>query len=313
MLARTSDSFDAANTQSFAKRMIEVFLHTYRSFKTALSRNAFIVSVLISASASGQAVYKNTFFLHWGYNRSWYSWSDIHFDGPDYDFTLRHVVATDRPVPFGGDYFKVKNIWIPQYNYRLGWFFHDRWSVSLGLDHMKYVVAQDQIVRMDGYVNGSRSMTYTTSEGSRDVQLSKDFLQYEHTDGLNLLGIDLDHYDPLWASHDGRFQLRAYEGVHAGPIIPRSDVRLFGVGLNNRFNIAGVGVGAQVGWHFTIWKHFYIRNTLKAGWVDLSHVLTTGTDEDHASQHFWFVQHSIVVGGQFRLGGTKEKRSTTAP
>ena len=213
------------------------------------------------------------------------------------------MIAKDRPVPFGADYFKPRNIWIPQYNYRIGWFFHDRWSVSLGLDHMKYVVVQDQVVRMDGYVNGSRSIQYTTSEGSRDVKLTPDLLTYEHTDGLNLLSVDLDHYDPLWASGDARFELRAYEGVHAGPVIPRSDVRLFGKGLNNHFNVAGVGVGAQVGLHFTLWKHLYIRNALKAGWIDLPRVLTTGNSEDRASQHFWFVQHAIVVGAQFHIGG----------
>ena len=289
--------------------MLQAIVRSHHRMKTALRRAAFIGCVLIGAGSNAQVQDKNTFFLHWGYNRSWYSWSDIHFNGPDHDFTLRHVVATDKPVPFGGDYFKLKNIWIPQYNYRAGWFFHDRWSMSLGLDHMKYVVVQDQTVRMDGYVSESRSLTYTTSEGSRDVQLTKDLLQYEHTDGLNLLGIDLDHYDPLWANRDGRFRLRVYEGVHAGPVIPRSDVRLFGVGQNNRFNVAGFGVGAQVGMHLTLWKHLYIRNTLKAGWVELSHVLTTGSDEDHASQHFWFVQHSIVVGGQFRLCGSKEERS----
>lgn len=245
---------------------------------------------------------KGSFFAHWGYNRAWYSWSDIHFDGPGYDFTLRHVVARDRPVPFGKDYFKPTYIWIPQYNYRFGWHFRDRWSLSLGLDHMKYVVVNDQVVRMDGYADAAPSQQGTGQEGSRDVALTEDFLRYEHSDGLNLLSIDLDHYDALWTSASGKQRLRFYKGVHAGPVIPRSDVRLFGTGINNRFNIAGVGVGAQVGFHFTFLKHFYLRNALKAGWIDLPNVLTTGTDEDHASQHFWFVQHAIVFGGQFRFG-----------
>lgn len=261
-----------------------------------------LITSSVRAQSSDNSGDKGSFFIHWGYNRAWYSWSDIHFNGPDYDFTLRHVVARDRPVSFSAEYFDPKQLWIPQYNYRAGWFFRDRWSLSIGLDHMKYVVVQDQAVRMDGYVESSRSLNYTTQEGSREVTLARDFLTYEHSDGLNLLSIDLDHYDPLWTSLDGRYRLRVYEGVHVGPVIPRSDVRLFGTGINNRFNIAGVGAGAQVGLHFNLWRHFYIRTALKAGWVDLPNVLTTGTDEDHASQHFWFVQHAIVVGAQFRLG-----------
>ena len=251
--------------------------------------------------ACAQKSHKGSLFLHWGYNRAWFSWSDIHFNGPDYDFTLRHVVAKDRPEPFGAAYFEIKNIWIPQYNYRAGWYFHERWSLSLGLDHMKYVVQDGQTVRMDGYINGSRSIRYTTTEGSRDVKLEKDLLQFEHTDGLNLLSVDLDHYDPVWSTTSGKLNLRAFEGVHAGPVIPRTDVRLFGKGINNRFNVAGVAVGAQIGLQLDFLHHFYVRSTLKAGWVDLPKVLTTGNNEDHASQHFWFVQHAIVLGGRINL------------
>lgn len=267
----------------------------------------FFLALLPNVAWAQAPSAKGSFFAHWGYNRAWYSWSDIHFDGPGYDFTLRHVQAADRPVPFGAEtYLDPKQVWIPQYNYRIGWFLRDRWSISLGLDHMKYVVEQGQTVTMDGYVDGARSPQHTTGEGSHEVQITPDFLQYEHTDGLNLLSVDLDHYDLLWNSNDGRHYLRVYEGIHAGPVIPRSDVRLFGDGLNNRFNIAGVGVGAQAGLHFTFLRHFYVRNTLKGGWIDLPQVLTTGTDEDHASQHFWFVQHAIVVGGQFRIGKKAE-------
>jgi hypothetical protein len=245
---------------------------------------------------------KGSFFAHWGYNRAWYSASDIHFEGPGYDFDLSHVQAKDRPEPFGKSYFKLKDIWIPQYNYRIGWHFQDRWSISLGLDHMKYVVVQDQTVRMDGEAEGPQLPEGIAGQGSKDVVLSPDLLTYEHTDGLNLLSIDVDHYDPLFTSRSGKQRLRLYEGLHAGPVIPRTDVRLFGTGINNRFNVAGFGVGAQVGLHFTFLKHFYIRNALKAGWVDLPHVLTTGAGDERADQHFWFVQHAIVVGGQFRIG-----------
>lgn len=245
---------------------------------------------------------RGAFFAYWGYNRAWYSWSDIHLRGDDYDFTLRHVQADDRPSPFSlKGYFTPARIWIPQYNYRLGYFFREHWSLSLGMDHMKYVVRGGQTVRMDGYVDGTRSLQYTTNEGSRDIRITEDFLKFEHTDGLNLLSIDADHWDLLWSSPSGRWRLRAYEGLHAGPVIPRSDVRLFGEGLNNRFNLAGYGMGAQLGLHLNFLRHFFIRNTLRAGLIDLPKVLTTGNDSDHASHRFWFVQHNVVVGGHFRL------------
>lgn len=281
----------------------------HRTFRSAVRCALLLVPVFLMfapANAQDGAHLRHTFFAYWGYNRAWYSWSDIHFNGPDHDFSLRHVRAKDRPVPFGTDYFDPKNIWIPQYNYRVGWFVQDRWSLSIGLDHMKYVVVQGQRVRMDGSVDSGRSAVYSAGEGdSREVELTPDLLTYEHTDGLNLLSIDVDHYDHVWTSRNGRNHLRFYEGLHTGPVIPRTDVHLFGVGINNRFNIAGFGIGAQVGAHFTFLDHFFVRNTLKAGWIDLPNVLTTGNADDHAGQHFWFVQHAVVVGGQFRLGKVK--------
>lgn len=262
----------------------------------------FLVGGELCAQVPGTPAPNGSLFVYWGYNRAGYSWSDIHFNGPDYDFTLRHVEAKDRPVTFTLEgYFKPQNIWLPQYTYRVGWFLRDRWSISLGLDHLKYVMVQDQSVRMDGYVESSRSVNYATGEASQQVKLTNDFLTYEHTDGLNLLSVDVEHYDGIWASANGRQRLHVFEGIHAGPMIPRSDVRLFGEGMNNVFHVAGVGVGAQLGLHFTFLDHFFFRATAKGSWVDLPSVLTTGTSDDRASQHFWAYQGSFVFGGQFRL------------
>ncbi len=266
--------------------------------RAALLASALVLSPFLLAQGD-----RGSFFAYWGYNRAWYSRSDLHLYGQDYDFTLRRIQADDRPSPLDlKTYCSPTTLWIPQYNYRVGWFVRDRWSLSVGMDHMKYVMRAGQTVRMDGYVRGSRSMEYTTNEGTRDIAVTPDFLRFEHTDGLNLLSIDLDHYDLLWSSASGGFRLRAYVGIHAGPVIPRSDVRLFGEGLNNRFNVAGAGAGAQSGLHFSFLRHFFVRSTLRAGWIDLPRILTTGKDEDHASQQFWFAQHNIVAGGRFHLG-----------
>jgi hypothetical protein len=245
---------------------------------------------------------KGSVFLYWGYNRAQYTTSNIHFTGPDYDFILHDVIADDKPEPFSlSNYFAPHNIWIPQYNYRVGWFLNDHWSFSIGLDHMKYVVRNDQTVQLTGSIGTTRSANYAGSD-TRDVKLTEDFLRYEHTDGLNLLGINADHYDRLWTSMSGEHSFYVTEGVCIGPMIPRTDVRLFGVGLNNKFHIAGYGAGAQLGAMVLLWQHFFIRAEVKAGYIELPDVLTTGTSEDRARQHFWFTQEDVVFGAIFHLG-----------
>ena len=266
---------------------------------------AFLLPTL-SASAQNVPQLKHRVFAYWGYNRAQFTTSDIHFTGSDYDFILHDVVAKDKPEAFSlNNYFNPKNIWIPQYNYRVGWFLNDRWSFSLGLDHMKYVMAHDQNVQLTGIISKERSPAYATSGETGEVRLTPDFLTYEHTDGLNLLAVDADHYDRIWSSKNGKQALYFTEGLFVGPVIPRTDVRLFGEGLNNKFHLAGYGAGAQVGVFGLFWDRVFLRANVRAGYIELPSVLTTGKQEDRASQHFWFVQENVVFGvliGRTRAG-----------
>lgn len=257
-----------------------------------------VLTALPAVLSAQPLTHAGELFLYWGYNRSAFTASDIHLEGPDHNFTLRRVEAHDRPHPFAWDtYFNPRYLWFPQYVYRLGWQFNEKWSLSLGLDHMKYVVDQGQRVSWSGELDPGWERQHEDM-----LLLDSTTLMYEHTDGLNLLSVDLDRYVRLWATVRGTADLRSFMGVHAGPVICRSDVRLFGEGMNNRFNIAGFGVGAQVGLHFTFARHFFVRNVLRAGYIDLSHVLTTGRSEDHASQYFGFVEHAIMAGGSIPIG-----------
>lgn len=235
-------------------------------------------------------------FASWGYNRAQFSVSNIHFDGPGYDFILHDVVAEDSPKAFSFSvYFDPRDLSLPQYNYGAGWFLNDHWSFSLRMDHMKYVMVQDQTVRLTGSISAERSQNYAGSE-EHAVKLTEDFLRYEHTDGLNLVSVDADHYDRLWDSPSGRHAIFLTEGAFAGPVIPRTDVRLFGEGINNRFHLAGYGAGAQLGLFAVFWDRLFVRAAVKGGYIELPDVLTTGTDVDRARQRFWFVEEYAVFG-----------------
>ncbi len=249
------------------------------------------------AAARQEPHLRHRLFAYWGYNRAQFSRSDIHFSGAGYAFTLYDVAAKDRPEPFTfSGYFKPKNIWIPQYNYRIGWFPNDHWSFSLGLDHMKYVMLKDRTVSIQGTISPERSAAHAMANATAEVQLTPDFLSYEHTDGLNLLSVDADRYHLLWASANGNQALYLTEGVFAGAVIPRTDVRLFGDGLNNKFHLAGYGIGAQAGLFALAGDRVFLRAQLRGGFIDLPSVLTTGKESERASQHFWFLEESLVVG-----------------
>ena len=255
-----------------------------------------VVAPTAFAQASVGPHLKHRVFASWGYNRAQYSVSNIHFEGPGYDFILHDVAAQDAPKPFSlGVYLDPADITLPQYNYRAGWFLNEHWSFSLGMDHMKYVVAQGQDVRITGTISADRSQAYAGTEEHR-ITLTEDFLIYEHTDGLNLVSLDADHYDRLWNASSGKHALFLTEGAFISPVIPRSDVRLFGVGINNKFHLAGYGAGAQLGVFAVFWDRLFLRAAVKGGYIELPDVLTTGTSEDRARQRFWFVEEYAVFG-----------------
>ncbi len=84
-------------------------------------------------------------FVSWGYNGDSYTKSDIHINQPSIgnDFTLGGVQARDSR-PWGNIF--GHSLFVPQYNVRFGVFFNERWGLEVALDHMKWIVKQDQVV-----------------------------------------------------------------------------------------------------------------------------------------------------------------------
>lgn len=249
---------------------------------------------------------KGDFYFHWGYNHSWYGKSDIRFQGPGYDFTLKDVVAHDRQSKLSWDYLNPGLITVPQYNIRFGYFFADNWSVSLAWDHMKYVMDIPQSVAITGTIGpeistpsvptGAYAGTYT----GQTINVKSDMLTFEHTDGFNYANIELERYDDIWVAPSRETSLTLETGFGGGMMVPRSDVRLFEQGRNNHWNVSGYGFSAKAGLKFYITKFLYLQNTTKVGTTNLKNIHTTGRDDlDKASQKINYVENLWVLGYQF--------------
>jgi len=243
------------------------------------------------------------FFVHWGYNFSSYAKSDIHFTGPGYDFTLHDVKAADRPTKLSWDYINPGTITIPQFNFHFGYFINDNYSISLGWDHMKYVVSRPQSVKFTGYANKEVSEPLVPSgvfgealDGGQ-VVLDEEYFKFEHTDGYNFAAVGLERYDDIWVAPTGKMYLTMETGLEAGLIVPRSDVRLFDQGKNHYLNIAGYGAAAKAGAQFHFNKRLYLQTSFKTGWTDMQKIRTTGRNNvDKAQQKIWFFENYWVLG-----------------
>jgi hypothetical protein len=238
----------------------------------------------------------------WGYNRAWFTLSDLHIHGTNFDIMIYDIKAKDRPQPFSiDDYFNPAKITIPQNNYRIGYNFNNHWSVSMGLDHMKYVMVQDQIADVSGVVSSEISPKYAGSYLNTPVKMTSDFLRFEHTNGLNLHSIDLEYTNKILHLFKNKFGIYWQSGAGGFLVIPKSEVHVFGYGLDNRYHIAGYSFSVKTGPEFRFLKHFFIRSQLRTGWMYLPDILVSNNDPARASQQFGYLEWFIVAGGYFNI------------
>jgi len=247
---------------------------------------------------------KGKFFAHWGWNWASYSDSDIRFKGENYDFVLSDVKAQDTPSKFSfKKYFGITNITKPQTNFRIGYFFKENYTISIGVDHMKYVVNNDQFVTIDGTINIG-SLKYDGIYTGQQVQLTEDFLRLEHTDGLNYINIEIKRFDNIdhWLGlHSENFQVNLTEGFGVGVLYPKTDTSLLEKQRHDDYHLSGWGVSAIVGLNITFFKHFYMQSAYKIGYIDMPDIKTSLNPLESASQSFFFFENNIVIGGKFRL------------
>ncbi len=261
----------------------------------------FLLSLIISSIAFSQnektsttPSKKGSFYLYWGWNRDLYTNSDITFTGPNYDFKIDGVEARDRQSPLTVDtYLNPQNITIPQYNGRVGYYLTDKYSISIGVDHMKYVMRANQINNVSGHIANSG----TGFDGIYDntpTLISPSFLSFEHTDGLNYINSEFRRSDKIFEK--GKFKFYFSEGVGAGVVLPRTNTTLLGNPRYDQFNLAGFGVLAFIDLNIDFNDRFFFRTEFKCGFIDLPNVRTTMFTDDRAKQHFSFLESTMVLG-----------------
>lgn len=237
------------------------------------------------------------FYFFWGYNRASFTKSNIHVHGPEYEFTVYNVVAHDRPTPVTDEaYYNPKFLTIPQFNFRFGYVINTKWAVSVGWDHMKYVMDDGQIAELSGYINHPTNTKYNGSYLREPMKLTPDLFKFEHTDGLNVASVDVERTFPLWSSKRQLFSLHSVNGAGTGVVIPRTDVRVVGVGLNNHWNVAGYHLNAKTAIRFEFLRNGFFQLESRAGYVNLPNVLIQNDKEHRIDHHFFFLEGYAVIG-----------------
>jgi hypothetical protein len=248
---------------------------------------------------------KGSFYLYWGWNREAYTKSDITFWGKSYDFKLDNVIANDRQSLYRSSlYLNPSTMTIPQYNLRFGYYFKDKYEISIGADHMKYVMKNYQNVNMNGHIENSGT-PYDGEYKDHNMNLDPSFLLFEHTDGLNYLNAEVRRSDAL--VNVKYFNLSTAYGAGAGVLVPRTNTTILGNRRHDEFHLAGYGISLVGAVKLNFFKYFFIQSEAKYGFIHMPDIRTTYDKSDHAKQHFFFMQYNIVFGAQFQLTNRVKK------
>jgi hypothetical protein len=251
---------------------------------------------------------KGKFTISWGGNRDKFTKSDITFSGDNYNFTVENATADDKPKGWHIDYINPARMTIPQTNFKMGYFITDKYSVSLGVDHMKYVMTQNQIANISGNINyplTNPSSQFNGNYNSTPTVMTEQFLMFEHTDGLNYVYAefarqdDISHF--LGIKKTDKFQVNINEGIGFGLLFPKTNTTLMGQNIHDEFHVSGYGTSIKAGINLTFFKYFTIEADLKGGYINMPDIRTTHNSSDRASQRFFFFEKIISFGGIFKI------------
>lgn len=232
-------------------------------------------------------------YLQWGYNRDIYSNSDLHFKkGNEYDFTIHKAHAVDQP-DFAGFWETPVDVTIPQNSFRIGVYLNkeNTWAIELNFDHAKYVVNDNQVLRVSGQIHGEQI--------DMDTTIRRQFVHFEHTNGANFYHINYVRQKYLIEGKSyGKLSYLLKGG--AGVVIPRSDVTIMNHRLDNDYHVSGYIISGEAGMRFYPLRNFFLELNGKGGFANYTNVLTE--PGGRANHHFWYGEVIFLAGYDLNLG-----------
>ncbi len=231
----------------------------------------FAVNFLYSFSQVKNKLFKGM-YLQWGYNTEWFTKSNIHFkdvvNGVNHDFTMYNAKAHDRN-DLDAIIKKPIEISIPQYNYRIGFYFNTNQTkaVEINFDHTKYIVYDNQLLHAKG--------TIGTTYFDKDTAFNSSQVHFEHTNGANFYQINYVRQYIL-KKNENRALFTAIWKAGGGILIPKTDVTLSGKRVDNKFHIAGYCLGAEAGGRWNFSKKWFLEGTAKTGFANYTNALAAG-------------------------------------
>lgn len=213
--------------------------------------------------ASPKSLSHDKVWFAWGYNKEWYTRPDIHVVQPDLnnDYTYLAVQAHDHPGWNEKSIFKMA-LTIPQYNYRLGYWINEEkgWGLELNFDHTKHIIADSQLVRVQGTLNGRFT-------DSLVLWQRKTGNYYFLNNGANFFLFNVVKRWNWYSCATAPIRIDAIARLGFGPLVPHVENELFGRHNKTQFQFGGWNTGAEFGIRASLYHKLYLEFTNKADYA----------------------------------------------
>ena len=212
---------------------------------------------------------KGTFFFDWGYAKYAYFPSKlVHTTGVDQTITYTNVRAQDQatdPV----DALAPSTAFSTQFHAQFGYYFKNKYSVSLAIEQLKYAV--------------------------RGKEVALPFV-YDQLKGILYPRINFSRTDRWSGSYDQRWTLLMHYTIGAGPLFSSTNFQVNESTNPSTFSISGLGLTLQAAPRFVWRQRFYLAPTLVLSYLHQSRVAISASIDEYMSQKTAVLGMQMVGG-----------------
>ncbi|HEY4149087.1 MAG TPA: hypothetical protein VGM41_09165 [Chitinophagaceae bacterium] len=205
------------------------------------------------AQSSGSSS-RGELYFSWGYNTEGYTHSRIKISQPDLGnkYTFYDVIGHDHRGWDEGLFSKALSI--PQYNYRIGYFFNDKkdLGVEINFDHTKFIFVDGQRAAIKGTIN------YKAVDSSVNFSAANGFYYYLNN-GANFLLFNIVKRWHWYKNPKNNFKLDLLGKGGIGPVIPHVQNSLFGKENDPNFQFGGWNIGTEGALRATFYHYVYLE------------------------------------------------------
>ncbi len=257
----------------------------------------FLMSELNAGAQTNKKTRKKEIYFSWGYNKEWYTKSNVKINQPSLGNNYRFVSIKGHDHPGWDDGIFNKPISIPQYNYRLGLFINKKKgiAVEINFDHTKFIFA-DQQARIKGTFNGKpvdSLVNFNKANGD----------YYYLNNGANFLLFNIVKRWHWVSNKKETIKIDVLGKAGIGPVIPHVENSFFGQLNHPGFQLGGWNMGVEAAVRTTFFNRVFLEYANK---LDYARYSNLDIYEGKAKHAFGTYEMILNLGVSFPVGGVEK-------